>query len=40
MSLRSLSDIRSAAFLIALLAAGCVHCDRVDPLGPTVCEGH
>jgi hypothetical protein len=28
------------AFLIALFAAGCVHCDRVDPLGPTVCERH
>ncbi len=30
--------IRLALCLAVLLTAGCVHCDRVQPLGPTVCE--
>lgn len=31
--------MRLAAALLLLLAAGCVHCERVQPIGPTVCEG-
>lgn len=30
--------IRTLLFIILLMMAGCAHCERVQPIGPTVCE--
>lgn len=28
------------AVLLTLADCGIIHCERVGPIGPTVCEGH